>query len=134
MSESIQIFSWLLLTTKWMNVPSFAKIGRKEMHDDILTIVIRFMGGYYRTFLFFCFFRWLPLGFYEKPIRSVTLFSFPKSWWKKFRKKIFRLAVTWPQKCGSNPPYKSNYYSQNVIIHFPLSDFRETRYVHSFCC
>ena len=28
-----------------MNVPSFAKIGRREIYDDILTIVIRFMGG-----------------------------------------------------------------------------------------
>ena len=28
-----------------MNVTSFVKIGRREMYDDILTIVIRFMGG-----------------------------------------------------------------------------------------
>ena len=45
MSESTQIFSGLILTTKCTNVPSFAKIRQKEMHDDILTVVIRFMGG-----------------------------------------------------------------------------------------
>ena len=29
-----------------MNVQSFAKIGRREMYDDILTIVIKFMWGF----------------------------------------------------------------------------------------
>ena len=47
MSESTQIFSRLLLTKKLTNVPSFAKIRQREMYDDILTIVVRFMGGFH---------------------------------------------------------------------------------------
>ena len=106
MSETTQIFPWLLLTTKWMNVPSFAKIGRREIYDDILTIVIRFMGRGFTIALlrsrdsqpedfFFRNFFHQDLG--EEKKRNTSNRFFIESKWKLPKKSKTK-------KCGSKPP------------------------------
>ena len=88
MSEWTQIFLRLLLTTKWTNGPSFAKIRQREIYDDILTPVIRFMGGLLPNFLrhvtvsLKIFFHFFPPRFRRGKKRNTSNRFFIESKWK----------------------------------------------------
>ena len=60
-------------------------------------------GGYYR-FFFFDFFGNFYLDSMRNLLEVLRFFPLLNLGGKKFWKKIFRLAVTWPQKCNSKPP------------------------------
>ena len=97
------------------------------------------MGGYYRTFLLLIFFGNFHLDSMKNLlIRSVTLFSSPKSWWKKFRKKIFWMAVMRPPinkitmvKMSSYTPFRPIFAKLGTFIHFVVKSNQEKIWVDS---
>ena len=87
-----------------MNIPSLAKIGRREMYDDILTIVIRFIGGGFTTALLRSrdgqrrdfFSKFFPLRFRRGKNRNTSNRFFIESKWKLPKNQKQKSAVVNP--------------------------------------
>ena len=92
-----------------------------------------FMGGLLPHFFVFDIFGNFHLDSMKNLLEVLRFFPLLNLGGKKFEKK----SSGWPScdlKSAVVIPHKSNYYSQNVVIHFPLPDFRKIRYVCAFCC